>query len=163
VLLTLRNWINPVFAQEITRVSKALNSRELEVQAKYGRIWKYIIAPSFDNWQTTLDQFSDIRRYNLDYIIPESLPDRLAKETGVDYRAAYPHKNTWSRELVEELQGILRVLLELESTSSSLAVQNRARTGHGALSGKDSTNTMERFPWKAEGSHIVTIKDGELP
>ncbi|MGB9023186.1 MAG: hypothetical protein WCC94_07105 [Candidatus Bathyarchaeia archaeon] len=164
VLIVLRNWVNPVFAIEITRVSKALNSLALELQQKYDQISKYIIAPALDGWQTTLDQFSTVQFYSLEYIIPESLPDRLARKTGVDYRAAFPHRNQWDGYLVERLQGILRDLLALDPNHGNPeTVETRARTRHRASSGNNSTNTMERRPGKAEGSHIVTIKDGELP
>jgi hypothetical protein len=163
VLVVLRNWINPVSRQEITRVVTALNSLTAKLATKYERIWKYVVAPSLDKWQTTLDQFCEIRFFSLPYIIPESLLDRLAKKTCVDYRAAFPHANEWDGRLIEQLQDILCDLLELDSTDNAQTVENRAHTGHQAPPSNNSTNTMDPHPGKAEGSHIVTIKNGELP
>jgi hypothetical protein len=165
VLVVLRNWINPVFGSEITRVSTALNSLALKLATKYRRLWKYVVAPSFDKWQTTLDQFGDIHFFNLPYIIPESLVDRLARKTGVDYRAAFPHANDWDRHLTEQLRGILRDLLTLDSADGNpLTVENRART-HVGLEAEHSVckNTLAPQAAQSEVPHIVTIQKEGLP
>jgi hypothetical protein len=128
-LAVLRNWVNPVFAQEIVRVSAALHKRSFELGADFKVIWKCIIAPSFDECRPTLDQFSDIRFFKLPYIVPESLLNQLAEETGVDYRTAYPHGNEWSRNLVRQLQSTLHDLLCSPESSDSVN-EFRARAGH---------------------------------
>lgn len=161
VLATLKNWVNPVFENEISRAATALNSLGLELRDEYAAVWKYILAPQVENWQTRLDRFYDIRFYSLDYVLPESLLDSIVKKTGVDYRFAYPHRNRWDRHIIEGLQSTLGDLLQITPSVDRPAGNcAHAHTRATEPEAQDSTMTNKTLlprPPLAECPYIVTI------
>jgi hypothetical protein len=71
ILVCLRNWVNPLFEEEISRTVRALEQHTLTVQleGRYNRIYKCIIAPAFPFGQAKMERFRGVRLYEARYIV----------------------------------------------------------------------------------------------
>ena len=112
ILAIIRNWVNPIFQSEISRISKILNNAAEKVRGRYRKVWKYVLAPVVEKGQTSLDYFAeDVHVYPIEYLIPAGLHERLAKEAGVDYSFAYGGREFWPLSIEDLLRNLFGRLL----------------------------------------------------
>jgi len=112
VLAIIRNWVNPIFQSEISRISKILNNAAEKVRGRYRKVWKYLLAPAIEKGQMSIDYFAeDIHVYPIEYLIPAGLHERLAKEAGVDYSFAYTGREFWPLSIEDLLRNLFGRLL----------------------------------------------------
>jgi len=112
ILTIIRNWCNPLFQSEISRIKKILDSAADKVRSCYRRVWKYVLAPAIEKGQTGLDYFAeDIQIYPVPYLIPAGLHKRCAYEADFDYGFSYPGDEYWPQSICNLLRNLFGRLL----------------------------------------------------
>jgi len=141
VLVCLRNWVNPVFEREISRVARVLEQhvRTVHLEGRYNRVYKYMVAPALACGQTSLDRLH-IRFLSMGYIVLPSMVERIARQAGVDY--AYASKERWGSGETDRLRGELLRLFQGEVTA--------------ALDATEYTRTLEPGFLRAPASPLDT-------
>lgn len=134
ILLVLRNWANNLHDVEIAHIARALDKAARRLRPNFERIWKYIVAPSFERGQTKLPRFHRIQLYDcLPYILPKSLTRWLAEKTSVDYSYAFPSREWWPSGLTELFRATLSRLLGLRACTPTPALTQGSSTPASAL------------------------------
>ena len=158
ILAVLRNWVNPLFQSEIPRIKMAMDRMAKKLATKYSRVWKYLMVPSVEQGQTTLDTYGDLQIYRLPYLRPPGLNERLTREAGCDYSEAYAAECYWPSNLVELLLGTWGRLLRRNVGES---IKDRNINTHDASGTSNSLEASQHKIWDPPISYsfcIVSIR-----
>ena len=138
ILVVVRNWINPLFQTELSRIKTALDRMTKKLAKKHTQVWKYLIVPNTEKGQMTLDAFGDLHVYPMPYLRPPGIDEWLKQEAGCEY-SAYTAESYWPQQLVELLQFTWRRLLRVSERND---VCNSIKQTHTETNTNKHTETQ---------------------